>query len=123
MEKPIIIASGPVIVENGKVLLEKSGEDDFWKFIGGKMLEGEKTLEETAIRRSKESMGLDVVLKRPLKTLYYEFPDKKVVLVHWLAERKGEVRPGSNVKDWGWFDIDNLPEDCAPNIKPIIGDL
>lgn len=31
----IIIASGPVIVEDGKVLLNKHGEDNFWKFCGG----------------------------------------------------------------------------------------
>ena len=30
----IIIVSGPVIIENNKVLLNKHGEDNFWKFCG-----------------------------------------------------------------------------------------
>lgn len=34
-----IIASGPVIIENNKVLLNRHGEDDkakeYWKFVGG----------------------------------------------------------------------------------------
>jgi len=33
----IIIASGPVIVENNKVLLNQHGDTDFWKFCGGKV--------------------------------------------------------------------------------------
>ena len=34
--KRIIVASGPVIVENNKVLLNQHGDDNFWKFCGGK---------------------------------------------------------------------------------------
>jgi len=37
MDKKLIIASGPVIIENGKVLLNKHGDDKFWKFLGGKV--------------------------------------------------------------------------------------
>jgi len=32
----IIIASGPVIVENNKVLLNQHGDTEFWKFCGGR---------------------------------------------------------------------------------------
>ncbi|MFW0837710.1 MAG: NUDIX hydrolase [Candidatus Komeilibacteria bacterium] len=35
--KKIIVASGPVIIENGEVLLNKHGDDKFWKFLGGKV--------------------------------------------------------------------------------------
>lgn len=33
----IIIASGPVIVENNKVLLNQHGDTEFWKFCGGQV--------------------------------------------------------------------------------------
>jgi len=56
----IIVASGPVIVENNKVLLNKHGEDSFWKFCGGRVEEGEFNLKNAAKREVKEEMGLDV---------------------------------------------------------------
>jgi len=37
-----------------------------------------------------------------------------------LAKRLGEIKHGADIKDSQWFDINNLPTDCAPNIKPVI---
>jgi ADP-ribose pyrophosphatase YjhB (NUDIX family) len=120
MEKPIIIASGPVIIENGKVLLNKHGDDGFWKFVGGRVEDYSVSLEETAKREVMEEMGLEVELVRPLKPMLIEMPDKIVVLIHYLAERKGEIEPGEDILEWNWFDIRKLPDDVAPNIKPVI---
>jgi ADP-ribose pyrophosphatase YjhB (NUDIX family) len=122
MDKPIIIASGPVIIEKNKVLLNKHGDDKFWKFVGGKAEDFSVSLEETAKREVKEEMGLEVELIRPLKPMLIEMPDKIVVLIHYLAERKGEIKPGEDIVEWDWFDIDNLPSDSAPNIEPVISE-
>lgn len=120
MEKPVIIASGPVIIENNKVLLNKHGDDGFWKFVGGKVENFDISLEEVAKREVKEEMGLEIEILRPLKPMMVNMPEKVVVLIHYLANRSGEVVPGAEILDWGWFDIKNLPKDCAPNIKPVI---
>ena len=116
----IIIASGPVIVEDNKVLLDKQGADDFWKFCGGKVRDSE-TLAETAIRRSKEELGIDIeiVNKTPFIT-YTTKEENDVILVHFLAKRIGEINPGKEVHKWNWHDIDNLPENLAPNIEPVL---
>lgn len=127
----IIIASGPVIIENGKVLLNKHGDDNFWKFPGGKVEKFEFTdwnnsLEEVAKREVKEEMGIDVKFVKPLKTMLIPKPNEKdayVVLVHFLAERIGEIIPGNDIKEWKWIDINNLPEDCAPNVKEIVKNI
>ncbi len=50
MNTKIIIASGPVIVENSKVLLNQHGDTDFWKFCGGKVENYEADLMESAKR-------------------------------------------------------------------------
>jgi len=42
---------------------------------------------------------------------------KDVILVHFLAKRIGKIKPGKDVREWGWFDIDNLLNDIAPNTK------
>lgn len=123
MEK-IIIASGPVIVENNKVLLDKQGNDNFWKFCGGKIGENE-TLEETAIRRSKEELNINAKIANKNPFLMHVKKDITegtidVILVHYLAERLGEIIPGEEVSKFNWFDINNLPPDVAPNIIPTL---
>ena len=119
--KEIAIVSGPVIVENNKVLLNKHGDDNFWKFCGGRVEDfNELSLEEHAKREVKEEMGIEIEIIRPLKPMMVEVNGKLVILIHYLANRVGEIKPGSDIKEWDWFDIDNLPEDCAPNIKPVI---
>jgi 8-oxo-dGTP pyrophosphatase MutT (NUDIX family) len=120
MNKPIIIASGPVIIENGKVLLNKHGDDGFWKFVGGKAETFDISLEEVARREVMEEMGLEVDLIRPLKPMVIDLPDKVVVLIHYLATRKSDIKPGEDILQWDWFDIHNLPDGSAPNIKPVI---
>lgn len=118
-----IIASGPVIIEDNKVLLNKHGDTDFWKFPGGQVEDfSELDLEEHARREVKEEMGIDIEIVRPLKTIMSKKDDKVVILVHYLAKRVGEINPGAEIREWRWLDIHNLPDDIGPNIKPIIGE-
>lgn len=125
-----IIASGPVIIENNKVLLNQHGEDNFWKFVGGRVenfdFENESMSLETACRREvKEEMGFDVEIIKALKPMMIKHPTKEntqVILIHFLAKRLGEINLGADIRKYDWFDINNLPVDCAPNIKPVIED-
>ncbi len=78
-DKNLIIVSGPVVIENGKVLLDKQGDDNFWKFLGGKVesfdFENDfNPLEKTCKRRVKEEMGFDVEIIRPLKPMMIPKP-------------------------------------------------
>lgn len=41
-----IIASGPVIIENGRLLVNKDDKDDFYKLPGGTIEEDVESLEE-----------------------------------------------------------------------------
>ena len=120
----IIIVSGPVIVENNKVLLDKQGDDEFWKFCGGQVKENE-TLAETAMRRVKEEMGIDREIIDDNPFITYTIKETPtgvfdVILVHYLAKQIGEIQPGAEVREWNWFDIKNLPDNLAPNIVPVL---
>jgi ADP-ribose pyrophosphatase YjhB (NUDIX family) len=123
MNQRIMVASGPVIIEDNKILLNKSGEDDFWKFCGGR-LNPEDNLIDVAKTRVKEEMGLDIEITNPTPFLMYtkkpNNPEIDVILVHFLAKKLNEVKPGEMVKEWDWFDIENLPKDLAPNILPTL---
>lgn len=126
--KKILIASGPVIIEDGKVLLDKHGDDNFWKFLGGKVesfnfTDNLNSLEEVCRQRVKEEMGFNIEIIKPLKPMLLPKPgdpDAWVVLIHYLAKRLGDIKPGPEIREWKWFDVNSLPSDCAPNIKPVI---
>ena len=122
-----IIASGPVIIENHKVLLNKEKKEEGkitpWLFPGGEVESLDISLEEACKREVMEEMGIEVDIIRPLKPMLVYRPDnpeKMAILIHYLAKRIGEIKPGSNIVEWDWFDITNLPEDCAPNVKAVI---
>lgn len=117
----IIIASGPVIVENGKVLLVKHGTDNFWKFCGGKVEDFEIDLIENAKREVREEMGIDIeIINSEPFIMHVKKEDKDIMLVHFLAQRKDEIQPGKDIREWNWFDINNLPQDIGPNIDPAL---
>ncbi len=123
--KHIIIASGPVIVENNKVLLNQHGDDNFWKFCGGKVEDFEKNLLEAAQREAREEMGIELEILNTEPFVIWTYKDLSdgrldILLVHYLAKRIGEVKPGSDIRVWDWFDLNNLPDNLAPNIIPVL---
>jgi ADP-ribose pyrophosphatase YjhB (NUDIX family) len=126
-----IVASGPVIIENNKVLLNRHGEDKkaqkYWKFVGGRVSEidkiDENTLENVCKREVMEEMGIKIKIIKSLKPMMIQHPDKKntyVILIHYLAKRIGEINPGKDIEEYKWWDINHLPKNCAPNIRPVI---
>jgi ADP-ribose pyrophosphatase YjhB (NUDIX family) len=129
MELPpnISIASGPVIIEDEKVLLDREQKDwgvTPWMFPGGKFKDSDTTFENTCIREAKEEVGIDVEIIKPLRTLLAPRVNGKgqAVLIHYLAKRTGEITLGHDIVEYGWHDIHHLPENCAPNVIEIIAD-
>ncbi len=132
-----MIASGPVIIQHRdgseKTLLVKHGDKPLnelkWKFCGGRIVK-EMNLEENAIREAKEEVGTEVKLIRPLKPMivWNETPEigsekpEAIVLIHYLATIDIEPIKGEETLAMEWFDINKLPDDCSPNIKPVIED-
>ncbi len=120
-----IIASGPVIIENNKVLLNKEKKDNGitpWLFPGGEVEDFDTTLEEACRREVKEEMGIEVKIIKPLKPVMLHENGRVIILIHYLARRIGEIKPGASIVDWGWHDVYNLPRDCAPNVLLVIKD-
>jgi ADP-ribose pyrophosphatase YjhB (NUDIX family) len=118
-----LIASGPVIIEDGKVLLNREYKPDGiseWFFPGGQVEQFDISLEKVCIRETKEEMGIDIEIIQPLWPMMITHKGRVVILIHYLAKRSGEVTPGKEVAEWAWHDIHNLPENCGPNVKEIM---
>lgn len=122
----IIIASGPVIVEDNKVLLDQHGDTNFWKFCGGKVEDFEHDLLAHASREVMEEMGIKIEFIDPVPFFMHtikETPEGNidVILVHFLAKRIGEIKPGNDIREWKWIPLEELKnENLAPNIIPTL---
>lgn len=121
-----IIVSGPVIIEEGKVLLNKEKKESGitpWLFPGGTVESFDISLQDTCKREVKEEMGIDIEILAPLMPILHTDNGRLVILIHFLAQRIGEVTPGENIVEWAWHDIKDLPPDCAPNVSEVINDI
>lgn len=122
----IIVASGPVIIEDNRVLLNRDAKDNFWKFCGGRVEDDEFNVKNVAIREVKEEMGLEIEFLNEVPYFFYTEKEKdgqniSIILIHFLAKRLNEVIPGEETTDWAWLDLNDLDkEDLAPNIIPTL---
>ncbi len=120
----VVIASGPVIIKKDKILLNKHGESNLWKFPGGDITENSGDLESWAVKKVFEEMGLEVKIIKPIKPMVIWKKDEVIILIHYLAKLiTEEIKPAGYIKEYAWLDINNLPDDCSPNIKPVIKEL
>lgn len=135
MEIKTIIASGPVIIEKGKLLVIKDNKDDFYKLPGGTIEEGVEDLEEACQRETKEENNAEIEVIKPLHPMIlWRNPQTKekmtILLIHYLAKLKNpkEIRPIPPIKEVKWLDIKEIKSGkhkIAPNIKFLIekGDI
>jgi ADP-ribose pyrophosphatase YjhB (NUDIX family) len=129
-----IIASGPVIIEEGKLLVDKDNKDNFYKLPGGTSKEGE-SLSETCERRTKEEINANIKTREPLNPMIlWENPQTKepsqIILIHYKSEllNKDEIKPISPIQEINWLDIEEIKKglhEVAPNIKFLVekGDI
>jgi len=126
LPKNSIMASGPVIIEENKVLLNREHKPEGvspWMFPGGEVENFDASLEDACRREVKEEMGIEIDIIKPLKPVMLHEDGRVIILIHYLAKRIGEITPGDEIADWGWHDIDNLPKNCASNVYEVIKSL
>lgn len=126
-----IIASGPVIIQNNKLLVTKNKKSEFCKIPGGTLEKGE-SLEECATREIEEETGLNCKLIKKLPTMKLKHdPDTEkeidVYLYHYLGKLIQKVKnyktydyKGHEVR---WLPIDKIKQkkyNVAPNIYFLI---
>lgn len=130
-----IITSGPVIIENGRLLVNKDNKDDFYKLPGGTIEEGVKSLTEACEREVKEEINGEIEIIKPLNPMIiWKNPQTKeqmaITLIHYEAKllNKNEIRAIEPIQEIKWLDVEEIKQgkhDVAPNIKFLIeeGDI
>ena len=121
--KKSMIASGPIIIQNKKMLVVLDDKDPFLKFPGGSLFKG-KTLKETCILETKLEIKCDIEIIKELEPmLLWHKPNTgekiPVVLIHWLAKLKeGQVpKKGKHTKKIIWIDSNYKGYKLAPNVQ------
>lgn len=118
--------SGAILIEDNKILLvreEKSYGSTIFMLPGGKEDKNDDDLEATCRREFMEEVGVELEeleLFHEMEQIRPFKQDETVLLAHYIGSRVGEIIAGEEVLEWGWYDIDNLPKNVAPNIPIVI---
>jgi len=112
-----IVGAGILTIENGKVLLIKRGNEPnkgLWSIPGGIVKLGESP-EEAAIREFKEETGLDAIIENLLGVFNVVIKDEygkikyHYIVIDYLGKViGGTLKPGSDVIDAKWFNIEEI---------------
>ncbi len=113
--------SGCPIIENGKILLLWKNKQQHYEIPGGKVEEGE-SIEEAAIRETKEEIGCDVNIIKYAGYIDFEINQKEYRSHNFLANIKKEQVPEVMEKDvfshFFWMPINEYEKhSVAPNVK------
>jgi len=109
----IQVVVGIITNEKGEVLLAKRPPDvhqgGLWEFPGGKQEQDEEV--RSALKRElMEELGMLVKRARPYIKLYYDYPEKSVVLNVWLIQEWEGVPYGKEGQLIRWYGRNCLNE-------------
>jgi 8-oxo-dGTP diphosphatase len=113
---PCYLTADSILIFENEVLLIQRGRDPFqgkWALPGGFVDEGEKVL-DAAKRELEEETGISG--QNLVQFGAYGDPGRDprgrvVSIAHWvLLEAKPEATAGDDAAEYGWFDLDHLPD-------------
>ena len=127
---PLLMVGATVFVldEKGRLLLLLRADNHCWGPPGGAVEPGE-VVEEAAARETWEECGLTL---HDLKLYgvfsgdeqFYRYPNgdevHNVTILYTCRRFTGEVRLSNEHTDWGWFELDQIPEAISPPIIPVL---
>jgi 8-oxo-dGTP pyrophosphatase MutT (NUDIX family) len=121
-----------VMNQDNQLLMIKRTDNKCWGIPGGAMELGED-LEDTIKRETKEEIGIDVKELELFgvysgKDLYYKYPNGaevyNVSVVYMTRNIKDPIEVNQDEhSEYRYFDVNQLPTEISPPIKPIIKDL
>jgi 8-oxo-dGTP pyrophosphatase MutT (NUDIX family) len=131
--KPLLLCGASVIIFNkaGQVLMLHRSDNDCWCFPGGTMELGEN-IEDAARREVLEETGLTISDLSIFgvfsgEDLHYIYPNMDEVyivdVVFYSFGYEGNLTIDAESQDYGFFDLNGLPEKISPPVIPVVNDL
>ena len=132
--RPLIMAGATVLIldRSNRLLMMRRTDNHCWGVPGGAMELGE-TYEDTARRETREEVGVELgdvklfsVQSGPESHYVYANGDEIYAanVTYLVRDFCGEIKLDTNEhSEYRYFDLDDLPDDISPPIKPILRDL
>jgi len=118
------IAVDALIIRDTKILLVKRAVEpfkDFWALPGGG-IDFDETAQEALQHEVLEETGLKLLSSKFIQIYTNPARDpKQVITLSYYVETEGEPKAGDDAKEFGWVDLNELPE-LAFDHKVIIED-
>lgn len=118
-----VIASGPIIIKNKKMLVVLDNKDSFLKFPGGSIFKG-KSLKETCKIETMQEIRCSIdIIKETEPLMLWKKPHTgekiPVVLIHWISKLKPKQIPrkGKHTREILWINSKYRGHELAPNVK------
>jgi 8-oxo-dGTP diphosphatase len=108
---PIHVVAGVLRDRDGRVLVAERPQGKhlagFWEFPGGKIDAGETPL-DALHRELAEEIGIDVISARPLISVPWTYPEKRIVLDAWIVDAYTGTPHAREAQTLQWLAIDAL---------------
>lgn len=115
-QKIILNCAGVLIIQDGKVLMQRRQDNNKWGFPGG-LLELDETYEEAAIREAREETGLEIRLDYFLGIFHNHHmvwgngDQAHTIGAYYVASIvSGSPRIDEESLELRFFDFDDLPD-------------
>jgi len=112
-----LIASGPVIIQDRKLLVNKDNKDNFYKIPGGSIEEGINDLEKACHKKVHEEINGKIEIIKPLHPrVLWQNPQTgekmTIILTSYLARLTNpkEIKPMGSTTEIKWLDLDKINE-------------
>lgn len=115
--KPTTVGARVFLIDNKRILLVKHTYQNQY-FLPGGMIKAGETFEHAAKRELKEETGFQVDDLK-LFGVYNSFQENKndTIVVFQSSKYQAGKSKDSEIKDYGFFDIENLPKNISPGTK------
>jgi 8-oxo-dGTP diphosphatase len=102
-----------ILNEENEVLVVQRGEKcDHpmkWEFPGGKIKEGESE-EDCVLREIKEELSMDIVIRRRLDEVEYDYVKKQIVLIPFVCDTLDDLPVLSEHVSFRWLEAGKLKD-------------
>jgi len=117
---PFRISVSALIFDEGRVLLARRRDIDWWNLPGGGMEAGE-TVEEAICREVREETGLEIEVERLIGV--YSKPQKQEVVLSFLCHvTGGTLCVTEESRECRYFAPDDLPANTLPKHRQRVED-
>lgn len=122
---PEILLSGCAIMKDGKILLIRKKDRDFWELPGG-IVKTKVDIEQAALDKTQEQIGVEPRLVQQFTMLEYQKDGKNVEANIFECDIDPEAAfvNGEAVDKVDWFPIEGLEkEKLGEDVKTILEEL